>query len=160
MPRKALALVRAALRFAQEADDERGAAQPRRRGIRTLARRRPEERTKPQCLTRRAFWQTTNVYEIVRDGDRQTGITWLSLCLVGKPVHCGSAQAACPSGNEVQISAWGMYAPFTQGACHSRYGLDGVEFLELVLSHFGKWRVGRTWAKAHLKIMRTLVNRF
>ena len=146
MPRKALAPERAALRFAQEADDERGAARPCRQGMRTLAVTRPGERPRSERLTRQALRSTTNFYEIVGYGARQTGPAWVSLRHVRKPVHCGSPQAACPSGNEVQLSAWSTYAPFTQGACRNRCGLEGVEFLERMPNHLGRRCDDRRWA--------------
>ena len=55
MPRKALVPARAALRFAHQAAGECGAAQPGRRGMRTLAGTRPEERTGDQRLAPQAL---------------------------------------------------------------------------------------------------------
>lgn len=55
MPRKALAPVRAALRFAHQATGEYGAAQPGRRGVRTIAGAGPEERTGDQRLRPQAL---------------------------------------------------------------------------------------------------------
>jgi len=50
MPRKALAPVRAALRFAHQATDEFGTNQTCRRGIGTFAGVSPEERPNDQRL--------------------------------------------------------------------------------------------------------------
>jgi len=138
MPRKALAPARAALRFAHQATGECEAARPGRRGRRTLAGACPEERTGTQRLPTQALRQATNPYEIICNGDGQIETAWLFLRPVRKPVHCGSPQAACPSGFRSSHFAWSRYAPFAHAAGRTRCGLEGVSFIERAWTGLGR----------------------